>query len=150
MKLNAITALAMAGAQIAQSSPINATSSSGIPVMDSGRFCRGFMAETGLQSGWHKRKIWLLSKDTKECELAAHKSCAMLAWNPLEELINVGAEDLVHVLSTFVGSFSRRGYAKGNGALFCDEDVKGNKKDLPFKLDYPKEKDLAGLGDLKI
>ncbi|KAK4442543.1 hypothetical protein QBC34DRAFT_418576 [Podospora aff. communis PSN243] len=124
------------------------------------------MGSTGLESGWHvpktadckaiitnlesnPGKTWSLNVDTKERELAVHGTCAISVWNPLEEEITVGEEDLIYVLDTLTSSFSRRGYTKGNGTLFCHEDEEGEKKDLEFKVDYPEEKDLVKEGGKK-
>jgi hypothetical protein len=179
MKLNAITILAVAGANVAHTTPITPeqplTLTARSPLHKRDRYCKGFMASTRLETGWHVPKTadceaiianlqanpgksWSLNVDTKERELAVHGTCAMSVWNPLEEAITVGEEDLIYVLETFTSSFSRRGYTKGNGTLFCHEDEEGGKKELLFKVDYPEGEDLkkevagnvGSFGDLKV
>lgn len=148
--------LAVAGAHLAHCVPtasgLNARSSIQLQKRDG--FCKGFFAEAPLDTGISAPKkidceaavaalklngarTWSLNLDTKQRELAVHGTCALSVWNPNAESIDIGEADLIDVIQFFTVSFPNRGYVKGSGTLWCNEDGEGNRKDLPFKLDYP-------------
>jgi len=172
MKVDAIALLAVAGAHVARAMPttslVEFSHTSDLhtrsPLQKRDRFCKGMFGGTSRPTGsgvplvadcnaivaelrLSGPRSWSLNVDTKERELLVNGTCAISVWNPLEESIDVGEEDLIYIIE---GQMPWRGYVRGEGKLmWCHEDEAGNVKELPYKLDFPEEKDLMKNKDLK-